>query len=103
MNGDLCCLRDEMKCSIRNAFAVGTKKNLKTQWKSFLLFCNFYELEALPCSVQTLCLFCQFLSRSFNSTESIRNYVNGVKCLHLLLDLEFPHLDSFYFKLFLKG
>lgn len=57
----------------------------------------------LPCSIENICLYCQFLSRSFNSTDSIRNYVNGVKCLHLYLDLDFPHLNSFYFKLFFKG
>lgn len=103
MSGDLKKLKEDMSTSVKNAFAVGTRKNLKTQWKTFLLFCNFYEFEALPCTLQTICLYCQFLSRTFKSVESIRNYVNGVKCLHLLLEFEFPHLDSFYFKLFFKG
>ena len=103
MTGDLVNLKRETRNSFNNAYAVGTRKNLKTQWKAFFLFCNFYELVALPCSLETLCLYCQFLSRSFKSTESIKNYVNGIKCLHLMLDLDFNHLDTFYFKLFFKG
>lgn len=103
MSGDLVRLKGEARCSINSAYAVGTRKNLKTQWKTFFLFCSFYELVPLPCSIENICLYCQFLSRSFNSTDSIRNYVNGVKCLHLYLDLDFPHLNSFYFKLFFKG
>ena len=103
ISGDLINLKKETRKSLKNAYAVGTRKNLKTQWRSFLLFCNFYNLQALPCSLDIICLYCQFLSRSFKSTDSIRNYVHGVKCLHLFLDLPFPHLDAFYFKLFFKG
>lgn len=96
-------LRTDTKQSIKEAYSVGTRKNLKTQWKAFLLFCRYFNLIPLPCDVNTVCLFAQFLSRSFNSVESIKNYVYGVKFLHLLLDLEFNHFESFYFKLFMKG
>lgn len=86
-----------------SAFAEGTKRNRKTQWKSYLLFCTYFDLHPLPCDIDTICLYAQFLSRSFKSVESIMNYVCGVKVLHLILELPFEHLDSFYFKLFVRG
>lgn len=100
---DLQKLQLETRESLNSAHAPGTRKNLKTQWKAFFLFCQYYNLKKLPCDVNTICLFAQFLSRSFKSVESIRNYLSGVKILHLLLDLPFPHFETFYFKLFIKG
>ena len=55
-----------------------------------------------PASQQTLCLFAQFLSRSFAASSSIQNYVSGVKKLHLMLGLELPD-SEFQLKLALKG
>lgn len=100
---ELQVLNIQRKESLRSAYAEGTKKNMKTQWKSFFLFCFYFHLTPLPCDLDTLCLFAQFLSRSFKSVDSIRNYLNGVKVLHLILDFSFTHFESFYFKLFMKG
>ncbi|CAC5422083.1 unnamed protein product [Mytilus coruscus] len=100
---DLHMLRTQAQESLRSAHASGTRKNLKIQWKAFFLFCHFYNLKTLPCELNTLYLFAQFLSRSFKSVDSIRNYLNGVKVLHLLFDLPFIHFESFYFSLFMKG
>lgn len=96
-------LKTQAQESLKSAHASGTRKNLKIQWKAFFLFCHFYNLKTLPCELNTLCLFAQFLSRSFKSVDSIRNYLNGVKVLHLLFDLPFIHFESFYFRLFMKG
>lgn len=100
---DLRSLKWETKESVRAAHATGTRKNLKTQWRSFFLFCFYYELVPLPCELETICLFAQFLSRSFKSVDSIRNYLYGVKFLHLFLDIPFTHFETFYFRLFLRG
>ncbi|CAG2216422.1 unnamed protein product [Mytilus edulis] len=100
---DLHMLKTQAQESLKSAHASGTRKNLKIQWKAFFLFCHFYNLKTLPCELNTLCLFAQFLSRSFKSVDSIRNYLNGVKVLHLLFDLPFIHFESFYFRLFMKG
>jgi hypothetical protein len=45
----------------------------------------------------------QFLSRSFKSVNSIKNYLSGVKLLHLYLDDDYPKFDEFQLKLTLKG
>ena len=50
-----------------------------------------------------LCTFSEFLSRSFKSAQSIRNYLNGVKVLFLLLGLHVDIFSSYELKLTLKG
>ncbi|CAG2202145.1 unnamed protein product [Mytilus edulis] len=60
-------------------------------------------MSPLPTSVNTLCLYGKFLSRSFKSVASIQNYISGVKTLHLLLGVEFPTEDWFSIKLLFRG
>ena len=57
---------------------------------SYFLLCNFYGLKAIPTTVNKLCLFAEFLGRSFKSVESFKNYVSGVKTLHQVSDVKFP-------------
>ena len=94
-----------MRHSQRSAYSDGTFKNFKTQLKSYLLFCEYFHIESVPVSVETLCLYMyiQFLGRSMKSTQSIRNYLNGVKLYHILNDAEFPSLQDFQIKLTLRG
>ena len=96
-------LHEEMLQSRRMAFAVGTHANLKVQWRAYLLFCNYYGIEPFNNSSNTLCHFAQFLSRSFKSPNSIQNYLNGVRILFLILDLNVDIFYSFELKLTLKG
>lgn len=60
-------------------------------------------MQPLPTSVKILTFYAQFLSRSFKSVESIKNYISAIKLLHLLLDFDYPQFDSFHLKLVLKG
>lgn len=48
----------------------------------------------MPTTATTLCLYAQFLSRSFKSESAIRNYISGVKALHSLIALPFPDTGS---------
>ena len=85
------------------AYAEGTFKNLRIQWESFLLFCFYFKLNPLPVQVKTLCLYAQFLSRSFKSVHSVQNYLSAVKTLHSLLDISYPDTDLMQLKLVLRG
>ena len=76
---------------------------MKCQWKAFLLFCLYFDFKPLPASLEVLCLYAQFLGRSFKSPDSIKSYVSGVKLLHLFHDLEFPHSSAFILKLTFRG
>ena len=57
----------------------------------------------MPVQVKTLCLYAHFLSRSFNSVHSVRNYLSAVKTLHSLLELIYPDTDLMQLKLLLRG
>lgn len=69
-------LKDDVQFSIKSAFAIGTRKNLKVHWRAFLLFCNFFNLNAVLPDLDTICLFIHFLSCSFKSVSSIKNYIS---------------------------
>lgn len=96
-------LKKDVKRSKCAAYASGTQNNLKTQWKTFIAFCLHFNFDYLPASLETVSLYVQFLSRSFKSVQSIKNYVNGVKLLHLYAGLEFFHLNDFEFRLLMRG
>lgn len=67
------------------AYAQGTWKNLGVQWESYLLFCIHFELVSLPAATKNLHLFAQISSRTIKFTDSIKNYINGEKSMHLLV------------------
>jgi hypothetical protein len=96
-------LERDVRKTKKAAFATGTKCNLLTQWKAFLYFCLYFCLVPVPASVETVQLYIQFLSREFASVQSIKNYVNGVKLLHLYKAEVFPHIGSFNLNLMYRG
>lgn len=96
-------LKKDLNFSRRSAYAEGTVKNFKTQWESYLLFCLYFGLSYLPSNTDTLSLYAQFLSRSLKSTQSIRNYISGVKSMHYLLGYSTDNINDFLISLSLKG
>ena len=96
-------LQKELKGSTASAFAVGTNRNLKVQWESFVLFCIYFNLCFLPASTSSLQLYAQFLSRSFTSVNSIRNYISGVKTMHSIVGYSVDHINNYLLNLSLKG
>ena len=101
--GELKVLRREARASKRAAFAEGTSKNLRWQWKLFIMFCIYFRFKLLPASVESLCLYAQFLSRTMRATDSIRNYLSGVRTLHVLCNVQYLGKDSVELKLMLRG
>ena len=83
-------------------YADGTHKNHKTQWRAYLFFCFSFDLKPLPATLDTVCLYCQFLSRSM-TPMSVRNYLSGVKLLHVFTGFEFPFYETPELKLTLRG
>lgn len=99
---ELSSLRDALKLSRRAAYSEGTSSNLRTQWRAYLLFCSYFKFRSVPTNSNIICLYAQFLSFSI-TPQSIRNYLNGVRLLHLYLGEEFPFLKDFIVKVTLKG
>lgn len=92
-----------MDLSNRAAYAEGQQKNLRVQWESCLFFCLYFNLVSLPACTKNLQLFAQFLYRTFKSVNSIKNYINGIKTMHLLLGYETDHINKYILNLSLKG
>ena len=86
-----------------SAFAHGTLVNFKTQWRAYLLFSNYFHLEAFNINAEMLCINSEFLARSFKSVQSIRNYLNGIKILFHLLGFPIEMFSSYELKLTLTG
>lgn len=88
---------------MRQAYASGTFKNLHIQSERYFLFCAYFNFQDLPAEINTLCLYVQFLRRSFKSVLSVRNYLWVVKTLHAILDIDFPKDNIFQLNLLLRG
>ncbi|XP_053398842.1 uncharacterized protein LOC123556597 isoform X2 [Mercenaria mercenaria] len=67
------------------------------------MFCLYFKLCFLPVSTITLQLYAQFLSRSFRSVDSIKNYISGIKTMHQMLGCETDYINNFLLNLSLKG
>ncbi len=87
----------------QSAYACSTFKNFLTMWKAYFIFCIYFGFMAIPASISNLCLFAQFLSRSFKSADSIASYISGVKQLHLRLHLDITVFNHFDLSLVLRG
>ena len=95
-------LRKDWKHTLRSAYSAGTFSNLRTQFKAFLLFSTYFRFTPTPATLDTICLYVQFLSRTLSS-PAIRNYLSGVKLLHLFSGLDFPFNKDFLLSLTLRG
>jgi hypothetical protein len=85
------------------AFAPGTKRNLMTQLKAYISFCTYFSLVSFPIHVDTLTIYIECLANTFKAPTSVLNYISGVKTLHSMLGFKFPQLDSFLFKVQIRG
>lgn len=83
-------LKKELQRTKSASFAEGTRKNLKSQWKSFILFCLYFQLAITHPSIHVLELYVQFLSRSLKCAQSIWNYISAVKLLYNVVGSRLP-------------
>ena len=85
-----------------NAFAPGSYSNLRTQVRSYFAFCVYYHRTPLPADPVTIYAFAQFLSRSMTPL-SVRNYLSGVRTLHILHGVSDNFWNDPLLQLELKG
>jgi len=95
-------LKKDLRHTTLSAFAHGTSSNLQTQFRAFLLFTTFFDLQPLPASLETVTLYAQFLSRSM-VPSAIKNYISGAKMLHILLGYEYTHSNNALLAIVYKG
>ena len=92
----------EVRSTRLRAFAKGTYSNLRTQFRSYFAFCVYFDRKPLPADTDTICGYAQFLSRSI-TPPSIRNYLSGVKMLHIFLGFEYTFTEDFHLHLTIRG
>ena len=80
-----------------------TKKNLITQLASYERFCNTYTLDYFPCDNLQLCQFGQHLSRTFESPDTVGNYMSGIRTILALSGLEVPDAKDRQMQMFITG
>ena len=87
-----------------SAFAAGTLKNLRLQWRRFETFCDCYEVrERFPVSVEVLVAYISWLSCLVRSQGTVRNYVNGIKVMHSIHREDVSSFSDTSVRLTLKG
>jgi len=87
-----------------NAFAPGTWVNLQTQWRKFTAFCEYCNIsQRLPVRADVLVAYTAWLCKIMVSQHTVKNYVNGIKVLHLLQGHKVTGFEDITVKLALKG
>jgi hypothetical protein len=86
----------------RSAFAAASQKTYKSQLRCYLQFCLDYDRSPVPASQDTLISYLAFLARKL-SANSIPNYLNVVRLLHLQSGFKNPLDDNFELGLVKKG
>ncbi|XP_078682739.1 uncharacterized protein LOC144917063 [Branchiostoma floridae x Branchiostoma belcheri] len=87
----------------RQAFAVGTQANHRTQFRAYLAFCHYFNKPAFPATAHLLSCYAQFLGRSLKCPDSISHYLSSVKLLHQLNGVYSLDLQAFEIKQTLRG
>ena len=75
------------------AFHPGTSANHLHQAQSSIELCDYYHLQFLNSPPSTLCYYVTYLTTTFTSTNSVCNYVSGVRFPHKQLCLAPESLD----------
>ena len=84
-------MRRRKKCAYRR----GTSQNHMSMFRTYLGFCLRYKLQDINPEHLTLCLYIEFLTRTFQSHRSILNYLSGVRTLHKLVGSPCAAIDSY--------
>ena len=101
--GDLQQLEKDLRITQSKAYASGTLKNLACQWRSFRCFSFHYNIFDWPVQPHTICLFAQFLAYSLHSVKAVRNDIDGVRKVHILLRAEPPTMADIEVRITLLG
>lgn len=85
-----------------NSFANSTFKTYSIHFTAYSEFCNKLNISLVPISQQDLGRYITFLSRKL-SLNSVRQYLNIVRLLHLEVGLKNPLENNWYVSSILKG
>ena len=74
----------------------GTTANHRTMISTYIAFCLHYKLEYITPKTATICMYAEFLTRSFSSLTAIRNYISATRLLHKYLHVGIHHCSALH-------
>ena len=83
-------------------FASSTKRTYTTHRDTFLKFCAFMNLPAVPALSSTICLYAAFLARTLKFS-TIKQYLGIIGLMHKELGLPNPLLGNWHVSSLLTG
>lgn len=95
-------LAEEVTNYRHQTFAISTRRAYRTHRDSYLAFCNCMGYTPVPATTETLCHYAALLARSLKY-NSIKQYLNIVRILHLEWGFPNPLLDNFHLRCVLQG
>ena len=82
---------------------ISLARNLKIHINAYVLFCNEYSLIMFPTDVLQMHRYATHLSEMCKSVDSIKNYICGVRTLHLLLGFVALPYEDYLYQLMIQG
>lgn len=79
----------------RSGPAPGSWNNLLTHSRKFQRFCNLLNIAPFPISEQNFCRYMAYLTFSLTSSDSVLNYISGVKKLHAYAKIPMPVFSKY--------
>ena len=81
----------------------GTRKNIRSQAKSYQHFCEKHELQELPADEWQLVRYATHTAEHVTTAKTVNNYVSGVRTIQKLAGYNVPSNYSPNLKLVLNG
>lgn len=95
-------LETEVNFYRSNCWSNNTNRSYATHRRAYLSFCHQAKLTPIPATTRTLCLYAAYLARRLKY-NSIKQYLNIIRILHLEWHLSNPLLDNFHLQATLRG
>ena len=99
---ELDSVHQEVCLYMTSTFAENTQKSYWSHLRTFLRFCIYFDVEPLPISQKHLLAYIAFLARTLQP-QSINNYLNIIRIIHLDKGLKNPLSDNFAVKNLKRG
>ncbi len=96
-------LQLRVRASQRAALASATRKSNSFKLRKYLQFCLEIGLDPVPATSNSLCLYAEYLARTFKSVQSIKAYLFTVANLHRMCKVHPPDLKHYDLEATLRG
>ena len=99
---DVASLQQEVRFYRTHCWSSSTTRAYDTHRRSYVSFCNRLNVAPVPADTTLLCMYAAYLARRLKY-QSIKQYLNIVRILHLEWGLPNPLLQNFHLSSTLQG